>query len=170
MNTTEQQLNLLNLTLEISRHRGSFSISKLNTFTNKYVEKLINNKGLSNVQRAIEYDSNPYDPTINYLTCIMELGILNELFNQSFASSNQTILNERLELLAWAINISVATELKLKGIRNIPSIANGKINIYYSWNNMEVIIQRIMPIAKQIDGAVPQEVGAYINNLISSKL
>jgi hypothetical protein len=100
----------------------------------------------------------------------MELGILHELFNQSFASSNQTILNERLELLAWAINISVATELKLKGIRNIPSIANGNINVYYSWDNMEVIIQRIMPIAKQIDGAVPQEVGAYINNLISSKL
>jgi len=170
MNTTEQQLNLLNFPLEISRHRGSFNISKLNTFTNKYVGKLINNKGLSNVQRSIDNDSNPYDPTINYLTCIMELGILNELFNQSFASSNQTVLNERLELLAWAINISVATELKLKGIRNIPSIANGNINIYYTWDNMEIIIQRILPIARQIEGAIPHEVGSYINNLINSKL
>jgi hypothetical protein len=170
MNTTDQQLNLLNFPLEISRHRGSFSITKLNTFTNKFVAKLITNKGLTNVQRAIDNDSNPYDPTINYLTCIMELGILHELFNQSFASSSQTILDERLELLAWAINISVATELKLMGIRNIPSIANGSINIYFTWNNMEIILQRIMPIANQIDGAVPHEVENYINNLISTKL
>lgn len=170
MNTTEQQLNLLNFPMEISRHRSSFSISKLNTFTNKYIGKLINNKGLKNVQKAVDNDSNPYDPTINYLTCIMELGILHELFSQSFASSSQTILNERLELLAWAINISVATELKLRGMRNIPSIANGSINIYYSWDNMEIILQRIMPIARQIDGAVTHEVGAYINNLINTKL
>jgi hypothetical protein len=170
MNTTEQQLNLLNFPPDISRHRSSFSVVKLDAFTDKYITKLFRNNGLSAIQRAIDSDSNPNDPTINYLTCIMELGILHELFNQSFASSNQTVLNERLELLAWAINISVATELKLKGIRNIPSIANGNINIYYTWDNMEIIIQRIMPIAKQIDGAVPHEVGTYINNLISSKL
>lgn len=170
MNTTEQQLNLLNFPPNISRHLSSFSVSKLNSFTSKYVTKLINNRGVSNVQRAIDNDSNQYDSTINYITCIMELGILHEFFNQSFASFNRTVLNQRLELLAWAINISLATELKLKGIKNIPSIANGNINIYYTWNNMEIIMERIMPIAQQIEGVDPHEVGLYINNLINSKL
>jgi hypothetical protein len=170
MNTTEQQLNLLNFPLEISRHQSLFSVNKLNAFTSKYVQKLISNRGLANVQSAIDNDSNPYDPTVNYITCIMELGMLHELFNQSFASTNQTILGQRMEYLAWAINISLATELKLKGIKNIPAIANGSINIYYTWDNMEIIIQRILPIARQIEGAVPHEVESYINNLINSKL
>ncbi len=170
MNTTEQQLNLLKFPSEISRHRSSFSVNKLNAFTSKYIQKLISTSGLTNVQSAIDRDSNPYDPIINYITCIMELGMLHELFNQSFASTNQTTLGQRMEYLAWAINISLATELKLKGIKNIPAIASGSINIYYTWDNMEIIIQRILPIARQIEGAVPHEVGSYINNLINSKL
>jgi hypothetical protein len=52
----------------------------------------------------------------------------------------------------------------------VPAMAGGSINIYYTWDNMEIIIQRIMPIASQIEGAVPHEVGSYINNLINSKL
>jgi hypothetical protein len=100
----------------------------------------------------------------------MELGMLHELFNQSFASTNHTVLDQRMELLAWATNISVATELKTIGIKNIPSIANGNINIYYTWDNMETIIQRIMPIACQIQGAHSLEVASYIKNLINSKL
>jgi len=170
MNTTEQQLNLLNFPPEISRHRSSFSVVKLDEFTRKYITKLVRNNGLSAIQRAIDSDSNPYDTIINYITCIIELGILHELYNQSFASANSTILNQRLELLAQAINISVATELKLQGIMRVPAIAGGSINIYYTWDNMEIIIQRIMPIASQIEGAVPHEVGSYINNLINSKL
>jgi hypothetical protein len=170
MNTTEQQLNLLNFPPDISRHRSSFSVVKLDAFTHKYITKLFRNNGLPAIQRAIDSDSNPYDTIINYITCIMELGILHELYYQSFASANSTILNQRLELLAWAINISVATELKLQGIMRVPAIAGGSINIYYTWDNMEIIIQRIIPIANQIEGAVPHEVGAYINNLINSKL
>ena len=170
MNTTEQQLNLLNFPPDISRHRSSFSVVKLDAFTHKYITKLFRNNGLSAIQRAIDSDSNPYDTIINYITCIMELAILHELYNQSFASANSTILNQRLELLAWSINISVATELKSQGIMRVPAMAGGSINIYYTWDNMEIIIQRIMPIASQIEGAVPHEVGSYINNLINSKL
>lgn len=170
MNTTEQQLNLLNFPPDIYRHRSSFSVVKLDAFTSKYIAKLFFNNGLSEIQRAIDSDSNPYDTIINYITCILELGILHELYNQSFASDNSSILRQRLELLAWAINISVATELKSKGIMRLPAIAGGSINIYYTWDNMEIIIQRIMPIASQIEGAVPHEVGSYINNLINSKL
>jgi hypothetical protein len=170
MNTTEQQLNLLHFPADISRHRSSFSINLLNEFTGKYVQKLISNSGLANVQRAIDSDSDPYDPTINYITSIMILGMLHELFYQSFASNNQMVLAQRMELLAWAINISVATELKLIGIKNIPSILNGTVNIYYTWDNMETIIQTCMPIASQIEGTIPHEVGDYINDLISSRL
>ena len=170
MNTTEEQLNLLNFPPEINGHRSLFATNKLNAFTSNYVNKLIINSGLVNVQRAIDNDINPYDPIINYITCIIELGMLNELFNQSFACSDQTVLRQRLELLAWMINISVATELKLKGIKNIPVIANGNINIYYSWDNMEIIIQRILPIARQIEGVNPVQFESYINNLINLKL
>ncbi len=164
------QLDLLNFPHEISRHRNLLSIEKVNAFTNRYVSKLITKYSLSKVQSAIDNDSNPYDPVINYITCIMELGMLHELLHQSYAIENQLSLNERLEYLAWAINISVASDLKSKGILRIPSLANGNINIYYSWDNMEQIIKRILPIARQMDGAVHQEVSAYINNLISSKL
>lgn len=166
----KHQLDLLNFPPEISRHRNLLSIEKVNEFTNSYVSKLINKQGLSKVQSAIDNDSNPYDPVINYITCIMELGMLHELLHQSYAIANPSTLNERLEYLAWTINISVATDLKSKGILRIPSLANGSINIYYSWNNMEQIIKRILPIASQMDGAVPHEVNSYINNLIASKL
>ena len=169
MNTTEHQLNLLNLPPHISHHRSSFCVVKLDAFTRKYITKLVRNNGLSDIQRAIDRDSNP-DTIINYITCIMELGILHELYNQSFASANSTILNQRLELLAVAINISVATELKLQGIIRLPAMDNGSINIYYTWDNMIIIIQRIMPIASHIEGALSNEVGSYINNLINSKL
>lgn len=170
MTSIKQQLEILNFPLEISRHGDLLSIEKVNEFTNMYVSKLINKHGLPKVQSAIDNDSNPYDQVINYITCIMELGMLHELLHQSYAIANPTSLNERLEYLAWTINISVATDLKSKGILRIPSLANGSINIYYSWNNMEQIIKRILPIANQMDGAVRLEVQAYIDNLILQKL
>jgi hypothetical protein len=170
MTNFHTQLDSLDFPPNINRHANLFSLDNLKEFTDKYVSKLIHKHGLSNVQAAIDNDNNPYDPVINYITCIAELGMLHELFYQSFASANSTVLNERLEYLAWAINISIANSLKSKGVVNIPSIANGQILIYFSWNNMEIIIQRIWSIANQISGAVPQEVEAYLNNLIQSKL
>jgi hypothetical protein len=170
MNSTEQQLTLLNFPTNISRHLNSFSVIQLNNFVNRFISKLIIHQGLNNVQIAIDKDDNPYDTTINYITSVMEVGILHELYNQSFSTANHTMLQERLELLAWAVNISVATELKLNGIMRIPAIAGGRINIYYTWDNMEIIIQRIMPVASQIHSADPQQVDSYINDLINSKL
>lgn len=170
MNTISIQLEQLGFPPEIKQHSSLFSLENLNSFVSKYLDNMITSHGLRNVQSAIDSDSNPHNPIINYLTCIMELGMLHELYHQSFASANSTILNQRMEFLAWAINISVANHLKEKGIERIPSLGNGQINIYYSWNNMEIIIQRIMPIASQIDGAMPNEVKAYIDNLIYEKL
>jgi hypothetical protein len=164
------QLDLLGLPSEISRHRKYLSFEKIQSFVNKYVNKLIGKYGLSSVQAAIDSDSSPYDPVINYITCIIELGMLHELFHQSYAINDSEILNERMELLAWAVNIAVATSLKSNGIKRIPALADGRILIYYSWNNMEKIINRIWPIASQIDGAVPEEVENYIDNLISTNL
>ena len=129
--TIKKQLDLLNFPPEISRHRNLLSIEKVNAFTDEYISKMINKHGLSKVQLAIDNDNNPYDPVINYITCIMELGMLHELFHQSYAITNPSSLNERLEYLAWTINISIATDLISKGILRIPSLANGSINIYY---------------------------------------
>jgi len=170
MNAVTIQLEQLGFPPEIKRHFSHFSIENLNSFVSRYLENMIASHGLRNVQSAIDSDSNPHNPIINYITCIMELGMLHELYHQSFASANPTILNQRMEFLAWAINISVANHLKEKGIERIPSLGSGQINIYYSWNNMEIIIQRIMPIASQIEGAVPSEVRTYIDNLIYDKL
>jgi len=39
-----------------------------------------------------------------------------------------------------------------------------------SWDNMQNIINRIYPIAAQIDGADSKEIDAYINNLITKNL
>ncbi len=164
------QIDLLGFPNEISRHRKYLSLEKVYSFADKYVTKLIVKHGLSNVQSAIDSDSNPYDPVINYITCIIELGMLNELLNQSYAIADPEMLNERMELLAWAVNVSVASSLKSKGVRRIPALADGKILIYYSWDNMEQIIKRVWPIASQIDGAVPHEVENYIRNLITTKL
>lgn len=164
------QLDLLGFPSEISRHRKYLSLEKIQSFADKYVNKLIGKHGLSSVQAAIDSDSSPYDPVINYITCIIELEMLHELLHQSYAINDSEILNERMELLAWAVNIAVATSLKSNGIKRIPELADGRILIYYSWNNMEQIIKRIWPIASQIDGAVPEEVENYINNLISTKL
>jgi hypothetical protein len=164
------QLDLLGFPSEIARHRKNLLIEKIYSFADKYVIKLINKFGISTVQAAIDSDSSLYDPVINYITCIMELGMLHELLHQSYAISNPEIMNERMELLAWAVNIAVATSMKSNGINRIPELADGKILIYFTWNNMEEIIKRIWPIASQIDGAVPAEVENYINNLISTKL
>jgi len=165
-----KQLNLLGFPPEIKQHSSQFSLEKLNSFVSRYLDNMIASHGLRNVQSAIDSDSNPHNPVINYITCIMELGMLHELYHQSFASANSAILNQRMEFLAWAINISVANHLKEKGIERIPSLGEGQINIYYSWDNMEIITQRIMPIASQIDGAMPNEIKSYIDNLISEKL
>jgi hypothetical protein len=170
MITIKEQLELIQFPHEIKQHSSQFSLDSLNSFTNKFVKSLIAINGISNVQAAIDNDSNPNNPIINYLTCLMELGMLHELFYQSFASSNSIILNQRLEYLAWAINITVANNLKESGVQRIPSLENGHIYIYYTWNNMEIIIQRIMPIAKQIDGALPNEIRTFIENLIIEKL
>ncbi|MCB1179391.1 MAG: hypothetical protein KDK36_17550 [Leptospiraceae bacterium] len=154
---------------EIKKQTEQFSLDKLNSFVKKYIEKMIAKFGIINVQSAIDLDSDPNNPVINYITCLMELGILHELFHQSFASNSLDILKSRMEYLAWAINITVANNLIENGVRNIPKLEN-EICIYYSWNNLKIIIQRIMPIAIQIDGAVPHEVRGFIHNLIAEKL
>ncbi len=164
------QLNLLGFPDEIRRHSKLLSLEKVNSFTDLYVNKLITKYGSSKIQNAIDSDSDPHDPVINYITCIIELCMLHELLHQSYAIEDSITLSERMEYLAWAVNISVATNLKVKGIQRIPVLENGKIYIYYSWNNMEQIIERIWPIASQMDGAVPHEVEAYINGLIATKL
>lgn len=170
MNTTEYQLDCLGFPPYLECHRKYFSIDNLNAFVSVFISKLISNLGFSAIQMEIDSDTEPSGPAVNYITCLMETGILHELFNQSFSSPSQTILDQRLEFLSQAINISVATELKLNGFKNIPSISNGEINIYFTWDNMEIIIQRIMPVAKQVFGAVPNEVRSYINDLIDSNL
>ena len=170
MSTLSNQIDLLGFPPEIKQHSSQFSLTSLNSFVSKYIDTMISKYGIRNVQSAIDSDSNPHNPVINYITCIMELGMLHELYHQSFASAKSTILNQRMEFLAWAINISVANHLKEKRIERIPSLGNGQINIYYSWDNMEIIIQRIMPIASQIDGAMPHEIQAFIDNLIYEKL
>lgn len=170
MNALSNQLELLGFPPEIKEHISYFSLEKLDSFVDKYVSNMISNYDIRTVQSAIDSDSNPHNSIINFITCIMELGMLHELYYQSFASANSKILNKRMEFLAWAINISVANHLKEKGIQRIPSLGNGQINVYYSWNNMEIIIQRIMPIASQIDGAMPNEIQAFIDNLIKEKL
>lgn len=170
MTSISNQIDLLGFPSEIKQHSRLFSLEQLNAFTNMYVRTLIVNNGIPTVQAAIDNDSNPHNPVINYITSLMELGMLHELFHQSFASSNLSVLNQRLEYLAWAINISVANNLKDNGIKRIPSLADGQINIYYTWNNMEIIIQRILPIASQIEGAMPNEIKSFIDNLINEKL
>jgi hypothetical protein len=170
MNNTEIQLGLLHIPPRIYRHLDDFSIEKMNQFTDKYTSNLISNYGLVRVQRSIDFDNDPYDPIINYLTSLMQIAILHELFFQCFSSNNEEILSERLELLAWIVNISVATELKIKGVVRIPSIANGAVNIYYTWDNMEAIIRSIMPIINQIGEYYHEDIGNYINELISIHL
>jgi hypothetical protein len=164
----QTQLDLLEFPTDISRHRKLFSLDKLGEFTNKYISKLIQQFGLSKVQSAIDNDDNPYDPIINYITCLCELGMLHELFFQSFASTNETVLSERLEYLAWAMNISIANSPKSKGVAKVPSLANGQIHIYFTWDNMEILMQRIWPIASQITNIPAHEVEAYLANLIHS--
>ncbi len=166
------QLLLLDFPPEIKRHNALFSTEKLIGFINQYISALINKYGIARVQSVIDTDNNPHDPVINYITWIMHLAMLHELFHQSFTSSNSSVLQERLEYLVWAINISVANILKIKGIERIPSLSreNGQINIYYSWNNLEIIIEKIMPIASWLDEAKPNEALVYIDNLIRDNL
>lgn len=170
MSNITYQLELLGFPPEIKQHASNLSLDKLNAFINKHISSLILKYGLPRVQSSIDSDNNPNSPVIKFITSLMEIGMLHELFHQSFASINSNVLNQRLEYLAWAINISVATNLKENGVMRIPAIANGQINIYYTWDNMEIIIRRIMPIASQIDGAVPDEVNGYIDNLINENL
>lgn len=170
MSTLSYQLGQLGFPPEIEQHASKFSLNKLDAFTSKYIVSLIDKYGIKTVQSAIDSDSNPHNSVINYLTCLVELGMLHELYHQSFASTNPKVLNQRMEFIAWATNIAVANNLKDNGVERIPSLGNGQIYIYYSWNNMEIIIRRIMPIVSQLEGAMSNEVQAYIDNLILEKL
>ena len=165
----ERQIKSLEMHPEILRNSKSFSLSQLAEFTEKYVQKLINKYGLNKVQLAIDNDGNPRDPIINYITCLMEISMLHELFKQSFASSNNSVLSDRLEYLAWSVNVCVANNLKDSGVKRIPALS-GNIYIYYTWDNMETIIERIYSIAAQIDGADPKEISSYIDGLIRNNL
>mgnify|MGYP000695847361 CR=1 FL=1 len=82
MNLLNNQLQLLNFPSEIAQHSNEFSTNELNVFTEKYVSHLISTFGLEKVQSSIDRDSNPNDPIINYITCLLELGMLNEFFHQ----------------------------------------------------------------------------------------
>jgi hypothetical protein len=165
----QSQINNLKIPTEVVAFSEGFSLLKLSEFTEKYVKKLVNKYNIKLLQESIDNDSNPLNPVINYITCLMEIGILHELFKQSFATQNNSILNARLEFLAWAVNICVANNLKNIGIKRIPMLTGG-ICIYYTWDNMQNIINRIYPIAAQIDGADSKEIDAYINNLIEKNL
>ena len=164
------QLYLMGNPEEMKQHMELFSIDKLNSFVDRYTSEMINKFGINKVQNSIDADNNPHDPILSYITCIMELGILHELFHQSYASSDEDILRKRLIFIVRSINIAVATNLKAKGLKRIPSLHMGEINIYYSWENMAQILGRILPVASQMKDAVPNEIQTYIDNLIIEKL
>jgi len=72
--------------------------------------------------------------------------------------------------LSWAINVSIANDLKYAGIKRIPTIKMGQTAIYYSIDLVEQLVKRVDHLTSQFDGAMPNEVQGLINNLIKTKL
>jgi len=164
------QNELDNAVDRLKRHSSLISAKEVSLFTSKYINKMINKYGLAEVQKAVDIDNNPYNPITNYITSLFEISILEQAFRQNLASSDKTVHYERMWALSWAINVSIANDLKYAGIKRIPTIKMGQTAIYYSIDLVEQLVKRVDHLTSQFDGAMPNEVQGLINNLIKTKL
>lgn len=165
----DEQIQYCELPPELNIHYQKFNLKNLVDFTNRHIKNLIANHGVERVQITVDRDDNPRDPILMFITSLMEIGMIHEVFHQNFGSSNQSILSQRMEYLALAMNITIGNCLLEAGVKRIPKILN-KIYIYYTADNIDELGNRIWPIVSQIDGADPIEINNYINGLINRNL
>ena len=126
-----------------------FSIEKVNAFTKPSIGRLI---------------------SMNYITSLFEISALKEMHLQNFLISDESKLIQRLEYAMTIINTSIAFDLRESGIRGIPTIANGKIDIFYGWSQIDQLISRIAPVALQMAEADSFSATMYIRQLIKENL
>lgn len=145
-----------------------FSIEKVNAFTKPSIGRLISIRGLDLVQ--LELDADVINFSMNYITSLFEISALKEMHLQNFLISDESKLIQRLEYAMTIINTSIAFDLRESGIRGIPTIANGQIDIFYGWSQIDQLINRIAPVALQMADAESFSATMYIRQLIKENL
>jgi hypothetical protein len=145
-----------------------FSIEKVNAFTKPSIGRLISIRGLDLVQ--LELDADVINFSMNYITSLFEISALKEMHLQNFLIPDESKLIHRLEYAMTIINTSIAFDLREIGVRSIPTIAHGEIDIFFGWHQIEQLIHRIIPVALQMAESDSFSATMYIRQLIKENL
>jgi len=151
----------------IALQRHKCSLEKLNAFTRPSVKRLILTRGLAKVQKEIDEDQINF--SVNYITALIEITIVKELYLQNMLTEDLEVLENRIIYVAEVTNTSVAFDLVDFGVLRIPMLSSG-VNQYYTWDNMQKIIDRVMPAVLTMLNSSPITVTNYIYSLIKERL
>ena len=94
---------------------------------------------------------------------------MKELYLQNMLTEDLEVLENRIIYVAEVTNTSVAFDLVDFGVLRIPMLSSG-VNQYYTWDNMQKIIDRVMPAVLTMLNSSPITVTNYIYSLIKERL
>jgi hypothetical protein len=165
-----RQLRSIGFPNELNSQIAILPIDLIESFVGSYVGKALNRYSFADIQSTLDSDDN--NAVIQYWTCIIEIGVFHTLHFGKLVVADREVHDMRVNLLAHALNFTLGKELKNRGFLRVPFIESEyePIHLYFKWDNVTIIIERVGGIASQFAGADKQNVESYISNLVHRNL
>jgi len=139
--TLREKLDRLDFLTNLATQIREIDLRQIETFVSGKLLHLFLKMSANAIQDTVDRDV--YPVIVNYLTHIIEVGSIKSVAVNRQEMKSRRDLSDYVYIMVWAYNICIADGLIRHGMKNIPAVKDGLINIYYSDNALLMIADRI---------------------------
>jgi hypothetical protein len=163
-----EKLRALGCFTDLDQYIKQIDTDQIERFVKAKVNYLFTVRRTEQIQQCVIDDSFP--DILTFLTHVVEIGSVKSIGLNNLNQKSRDELDEIAYILSWAYNFCLANELKKHGMSEIPSMQNGRLDIYFSDDALLRIADGIVHHVNMARSYGTNVVHAYANELIVGQL